>query len=173
MACPTTLSQGELLWYHSWLRTTDVPVMDMVEKYQVYPLWTAWVKAYTKPKYTLTHTWAKKKKKKNLKVTHCSVLLFPPCVRQRTGGLDLLLYWISTDNVHALTHVYTKHEKCNKEHHGSQDLTLPWYLILSCCCWKKAELVVPPPRRAGAPPPVSERLLNCNFSSTFAHGRQI
>lgn len=36
--------------------------------------------------------------------------------------------------------------KHNKDHHGRETLTLPWYLILSGCCWKKAELVVPPPR---------------------------
>lgn len=34
------------------------------------------------------------------------------------------------------------------------DLTLAWYLILSCCCWKKVELAVPP--QAGAPPPISQ-----------------
>lgn len=61
---PPLCPRGELLWYHSWLSTTDVPVMDTVEKYQVYPLWTAWVKAYTKTKIHIDSYTGKKKEKK-------------------------------------------------------------------------------------------------------------
>lgn len=46
-------------------------------------------------------------------------------------------------------------------HHSSWDLTLPWYLILSCCCCCRK------PGPPGPPPLAYDRILYSNFSSTF------
>lgn len=54
------------------------------------------------------------------------------------------------------------------QHHVREewDLTLPWYLILSCCHCRKSRLLVLLLH------PGSDRILSCSFSSTFTYKRQ-
>lgn len=103
---------------------SNVPVMDIVEKYQVHPLWTAWVKAYTKTKiHPDSHT-------KYVQVTHCSVLFSLHEWKQRNS--ELWIGYVASVQEHMMQTLTKPSQYGWSTKHGNTTRSIMVVRILPC-----------------------------------------